>query len=285
LVKFIVTFSLFLGLIKKNIQLNQIMKTLKLLAIVLIVSFTSTINAQTANEIITNYFENTGGVENWEKITGIKMSAKVNQGGMEIPIDIIQLKGGNQMTVINFQGKEIKQGVFDGETLWATNFMTQKAEKSDKEATDNMKLNNNDFPDSFLNYKEKNYTVELLGKETIDGTETFKIKLVKEPIMVDGKEEEDVSFYFFDTENFVPIVVQSEIRSGQMKGQVSESKLSDYQEVNGLYFPFSLTQGLKGQAGQGITIDKIEVNPEIDVKEFEFPEEEVTTTPAEEKKN
>lgn len=285
MVKFIVTFSLFLGLIKKNIQLNQIMKTLKLLAIVLIVSFTSTINAQTANEIITNYFENTGGVENWEKITGIKMSAKVNQGGMEIPIDIIQLKGGNQMTVINFQGKEIKQGVFDGETLWATNFMTQKAEKSDKEATDNMKLNNNDFPDSFLNYKEKNYTVELLGKETIDGTETFKIKLVKEPIMVDGKEEEDVSFYFFDTENFVPIVVQSEIRSGQMKGQVSESKLSDYQEVNGLYFPFSLTQGLKGQAGQGITIDKIEVNPEIDVKEFEFPEEEVTTTPAEEKKN
>ncbi len=262
------------------------MKTLKLLAIALIVSFTLTVNAQSADEIITNYFENTGGIENWEKLTGIKMSAKINQGGMEIPIDIIQLKGGNQMTVINFQGKEIKQGVFDGETLWATNFMTQKAEKSDQEATDNMMLSKNDFPDSFLNYKEKNYTVELLGKETIDGTETFKIKLIKEPIMVDGKEEEDVSFYFFDTENFVPIVVQSEIRTGQMKGQISESKLSDYQEVDGLYFPFSLTQGIKGQAGQGITIDKIEVNPEVDAKEFEFPEEEAeTTTPAEEKKN
>ena len=262
------------------------MKTLKLLVIALIVSFTLTVNAQSADEIITNYFENTGGIENWEKLTGIKMSAKINQGGMEIPIDIIQLKGGNQMTVINFQGKEIKQGVFDGETLWATNFMTQKAEKSDQEATDNMMLSKNDFPDSFLNYKEKNYTVELLGKETIDGTETFKIKLVKEPIMVDGKEEEDVSFYFFDTENFVPIVVQSEIRTGQMKGQISESKLSDYQEVDGLYFPFSLTQGIKGQAGQGITIDKIVVNPEVDAKEFEFPEEEAeTTTPVEEKKN
>ena len=265
--------------------LNKIMKTLKLLAIALIVSFTTTINAQTADEIIANYFENTGGVENWEKLNGIKMSAKVNQNGMEIPLEIIQLKGGNQMTVINFQGKEIKQGVFDGETLWATNFMTQKAEKSDQEATDNMILNKNDFPDSFLNYKKKNYTVELLDKETIDGTETFKIKLVKEPIKVDGNEEEDVSFYFFDTENFVPIVVQSEIKSGQFKGQTSESKFSDYQEVEGIYFPFSLTQGLKGQAGQGITIDKIEVNPTVDKKEFEFPEEEAVETPAEEKTN
>ncbi len=258
------------------------MKTIKLLMVIMVMTSFSIINAQTADEIIANYFENTGGVDNWEKLKGIKMSAKVNQGGMEIPLEIVQLKGGNQMTVINFQGKEIKQGVFNGETLWATNFMTQKAEKNDQEATDNMMLEKNDFPDSFLNYKEKNYTVELLGKETIDGTETFKIKLVKEPIKVDGKEEENVSYYFFDTENFVPLVVQNEIKSGQLKGKVSESKFSDYQEVEGLYFPFSLTQGIKGQPGQAISIDKIEINPVIDNKEFEFPEEE-TVAPAEKK--
>jgi len=206
------------------------------------------------------------------------MIAKVNQGGMEIPIDIVQLKGGKQMTVINFQGMEIKQGVFNGETLWATNFMTQKAEKSDKETTDNMILEKNDFPDSFLNYKEKNYTVELMGKETIDGTEAFKIKLVKEPIQVDGKEEENVLFYYFDTENFVPIVVHNEIKSGQLKGKISESKFSDYQEVESIYFPFSLTQGIKGEPGQAITIDKIEVNPVVDKNEFEFPKETTVLT-------
>jgi outer membrane lipoprotein-sorting protein len=254
------------------------MKTLKLLAIALIVTFSSAINAQSVEEIISNYFENTGGIENWQKLNGIKMSAKINQNGMEIPIDIIQLKGGNQMTVINFQGKEIKQGVFDGETLWGLNFMTQKAEKNDKEATDNMMLEKNDFPDPFLHYKENNYTVELLGKETIDGTETYKIKLVKEPVTVDGKKEENVSFYFFDTENFVPLVVQSEIKSGTGKGQMSESKFSDYQEVDGMYFPFSLTQGLKGHPGTTIVIDKIELNPEIDVNEFKFPEDESSTS-------
>ncbi|MCP4884451.1 MAG: outer membrane lipoprotein-sorting protein [Flavobacteriales bacterium] len=251
------------------------MKILKLLTLALLISFASSVNAQTADEIIANYFENTGGVENWNNLEGIKMMAKINQGGMEIPIEIVQLKGGKQMTVIKFQGKEFKQGVFDGETLWGLNMMTQKAEKSDQEATDNMMLEKNDFPDAFLNYKEKNYTVELLGKEEIDGTEAFKIKLVKEPLTVDGQKEENVSFYYFDAENFVPIVVQSEMKSGQMKGQMSESKFSDYQEVDGLYFPFSMTQGLKGQAGQPIVFDKIELNPEVDADAFKFPEEEV----------
>jgi outer membrane lipoprotein-sorting protein len=253
------------------------MKTFKLLFIAFTICFVTQINAQTADEIIDTYFENTGGVENWQKVEGIKMSAKINQGGMEIPIEITQLKNGNQMTVINFQGKIIKQGVFNGESLWSTNFMTQKAEKSSQEATDNMKLEMNDFPDPFLNYKDRGYTVELLGNETIDGAETFKIKLVKKPVTIDGKQEENVYYYFFDKENFVPIAVHTEIKSGQFKGQMSESKFSDYQEVGDIYFPFSLTQGLKDQPGQGITMDTIELNPTVEASEFEFPEEQPET--------
>lgn len=258
------------------------MKTLKLLFVALIVGFSTQINAQTADEIIATYFENTGGVDAWQKIEGMKMSAKINQGGMEIPLEIIQLKSGKQMTVINFQGKEIKQGVFNGEVLWSTNFMTQKAEKGDQETTDNMKRQMSDFPDPFLNYKANGYSVELLGKEEIDGTETFKLKLIKEPMIVDGVEEENVSFYFFDTESFVPLVVQVEIKAGPMKGQVSEIKMSDYQEVGDVYMPFSMTQGLKGQPGQVIAIDTIELNPQIDDQEFEFPEEEVVVETHEE---
>lgn len=235
-----------------------------------------TINAQTADEIINTYFENIGGLENLKKVEGIKMSAKISQQGMEIPLEIVQIKGGKQMTVITFQGKEIKQGVFDGEILWSTNFSNMKAEKNDAEATANMKLESNDFPDSFLDYKTKGYTLELLGKETIEGTETFKIKLTKEPVTIDGKQEESVSFYFFDTENYVPIAVQSEIKSGPGKGMISEVTFSDYQEVGGLFFPFSLTQGVKGQPGTPITITKIELNPKVEASAFKFPEETVS---------
>jgi len=246
----------------------------KLLVLVIAVFGSLTLNAQSVDEILSNYYENLGGEENLRKIKGIKMTAKVSQQGMEIPLEIIQMSDGKQMTIISFQGKEIKQGVFDGETLWSHNFSTMKAEKSDAETTENMKLDANDFPDVFLDYKKKGYTVELLGKETIDGAETFKIKITKEPVTVDGKKENNVSFYFFDTENFVPIAIQTEIKAGPAKGQVSEITLSDYQEVGGLYFPFSMTQGVKGQPGsQPITITKIELNPKVTDGAFKFPEE------------
>ncbi|MBK99016.1 MAG: outer membrane lipoprotein-sorting protein [Flavobacteriaceae bacterium] len=244
-----------------------------LVLVTLICSYT--INAQTVDEIIDNYFENTGGVENWEKIEGVKMNAKVNQGGMEIPIEIVQLKSGKMMTTINFQGQSIKQGVFDGEVLWSTNFMTQKAEKSDEESTNMVKNEMNQFPDPFLNYKEKGFTAELVGTETVDGSETFKIKLTTTPNIIEGKEVPSIAYYFFDNENFVPIQVQEEIKVGPGKGMVSEIKLSDYQEAGGIYMPFSMTQGVKGQPGAPINMDKIEINPTIDDSEFAFPEEEL----------
>lgn len=250
------------------------MKTLKITIALIVFALAVPVQAQTADEILENYFENTGGLDAWKSLQGIKMTAKVNQGGMEIPLEIYNLKDGRQMTKITFQGKEIKQGVFDGETLWSHNFMTMKAEKSDAELTANFKLNTNDFPDAFVDYKEKGYTVELLGKETIDGTETFKIKLVKEPLTIDGNPQDDISYYFFDVDNFVPIAVQSEIKSGPAKGQISEVTMSDYQEVDGIYFPFSMTQGVKDGQGQPITIVSIELNPTVDDAEFTFPKEE-----------
>ena len=234
----------------------------------------ATLQAQTADEILDNYFENTGGKAAWQALEGLRMTAKVNQGGMEIPLEIVQLKDGRQLTAITFQGKKIMQGVYDGEVLWGTNMMTQKAEKSDAETTEMVKQESKDFPDPFLDYKEKGFEVEYIGKEDFNGTETFKIKLTKNPIVVDGEEVENVSYYFFETENYVPIAVQSEIKQGEAKGMISESTFSDYDEVDGLYFAFTMTQGLKGQGGQAITMDSIELNPVLEDAAFEFPEEE-----------
>ncbi|MBC2845035.1 outer membrane lipoprotein-sorting protein [Winogradskyella flava] len=255
------------------------MKHLKLFLFTLIAGFGLTINAQTADEIIETYLENIGGAESWNKLDGIKLSVKINQGGMEIPAEIVRLKEGKQMVVIDIQGQKVKQNVFDGEVLWNTNMMTQKAEKGTQEAAENMKLEKANFPDPFLNYKDKGYSIELMGKEEIDGTNTFKIKLTKSPMLVDGKKEDNISYYFFDTENFVPIAMQNEIKSGPMKGKMSQITFSDYQEVDGLYFAFSMTQGLKDQPGFSMSVDGVELNPDVDVKAFEYPEDEASEEP------
>lgn len=249
------------------------MKAIKLFTMLLFLGISGMTYAQTVQEILDKYVENTGGRAKWEAMKGMKMTASVNQQGMEIPLTIISLKDGRQTTNINFQGMSIKQNVFDGTTLWSTNFMSMKAEKSDAETTAIFKATATDFPDPFLNYKAKGYLVELLGKESIEGTETFKIKLTKKPVMVDGQLQDDISYYFFDTENFVPIMVEAEIKSGQGKGMISQTTMSDYQEVDGLFFPFSMAQGVKGLGTQPIVISKIELNPTVDDSEFVFPED------------
>ena len=230
-------------------------------------------NAQSVDEIIENYIENTGGAENWQNVKAIKMSASINQMGMEIPIEMVQSE--NKMyTKISIQGQEIKQGVFDGETLWSTNFMSMKAEKSDQEDVQIVKDELAEFPDPFLNYNENGFTAELMGTEVVDGSDTFKVKLTKKPMVVDGEEVPNVSTYYFDTENFVPIMMHEEVMSGPGKGMIMEAKMSDYQEVEGLYMPFSMSQGVKDQPGQPLTITSIELNVEADESEFKFPETE-----------
>ncbi len=255
------------------------MKILKTLTIVFLLTAIVPVSAQTADEIINNYLENTGGKTAWEKLQSVKMTATANAQGMEIPVEVYQTKDGKQLIKINFQGQEITQLAFDGETMWSTNFMTMAPEKSDAEATENMKKQMKDFPSPFLNYNEKGFTVEMMGKETKEGTETYKLKLTQSPIMVDGVEQPNVTYYYFDTETFVPIVTETEITQGPMKGQMSVSTMSDYQEVDGLYFPFALSMG-----GQGIQLKEVFVNPEIDSAMFVFPVSEVNTETSTEKK-
>ncbi len=248
------------------------MKKLAIFTIAVMAFSFSSMQAQDADEIINNSFEATGGMDAWAKLKGIRMKAKVSQGGMEIPLEIVQMADGKQYTIISLQGNTIKTGVFDGTTLWNTNFQTMKPEKADSESTENMKLEANDFPAALFNYKEKGYQVELLGKETIDGTECYKIKLTKEPQTIDGQKVDDVSYYYFDTENNIMLVMESEIKSGQAKGMISQIKFSDYDEVDGLYFPFSMSQGIKDGQSQPIIIESIELNPDIPDSVFVFPE-------------
>jgi len=254
------------------------MKTIKTLFIAILILAVAPLTAQTADEIISNYFENIGGQENFKNLSGIKFTGSIDLGGMKLPIEMYQTADGKNMVKADVQGQTFYQEVYDGETLWGTNQMTMAAEKSDSETTANFKNNANDFPDSFLDYKKKGYTVELIGKETKDGTETFKIKLVKEPLTVDGEKVDDISFYYFDTENFVPIAMEQELNSGPGKGMKVIVKFSDYEEVDGLYFPFSINQGMEGQpGGTVITMTEIQLNPDLDMAMFTFPEVVVKT--------
>jgi len=229
-------------------------------------------NAQTAEEIINNYIENTGGMDAWMNIKGMMTTGDAMMGGQTFPFEQSMLSDGRMAVVIDLQGQRFTPQAFDGEQLWSTNFQSMQAEAADKEASENyLKNEAKDFPDPFLKYKENGYKVELAGEETVEGTECYKIILTKNPIMVDGEEKPNVNTYYFDKENFVPIVMESTINQGPMAGMTTQTVYSEYMEAGDVYIPFSITQKFNGQVGQTIKVKDITMNPEVDNSLFQMP--------------
>ena len=79
--------------------------------------------------------------------------------------------------------------------------------------------------------------VELVGKEKVEGSDAYKLKVTKK----DG----DVEYYFLDAESHLPIRVEARrtIRGTEIEG---ESTIGDYKEVDGLIFAHSIEQKPKG---------------------------------------
>ena len=241
----------------------------KLFSIFLLTFLTvSVAQAQDASldDILKNYFENIGGEEEWKKIKSMSLTGTSSAQGMSMPITIQTMEPAYFKMEMDFQGKKFIQA-YDGETAWMLNpFMGgTEPQKMDEEQSKQMKKQK--FQDEFIDYAKKGHKVELVGTEEIDGSDAYKVRMTKK----DG----DVVFYFFDMENFVPIMVRSFVDSGPMKGQNAEMYMSDYQEVDGLMVAHTTEQKVGGQTAFSFTADKIEFNSkDVDAALFAFPAKE-----------
>lgn len=239
------------------------MKKISFLIVALFTFAFQNTKAQTVDEILANYFENTGGLENWKQLKSSKMIGKLIQPNGEFPFISIRKAPNKVKTTAEVQGKIIVWQAYDGETAWSMNpFAMQTEPTALPQEVQAEVAESSKFEDPFLNYKEKGYQVELEGKESIEGTECFKIKLTKE--------EDKISYYFFETENFVPIMVRSFINIGPNKGSKIEAYMSDYEESGDFIMPHSIVQKQNGQTFFSIKIEKYEINLEIDDTEFAF---------------
>ncbi len=243
----------------------------KIIGFVLFALFAQVTFAQTADEIIENYLKVTGGKDKWAAVKSTKMLGKMKTQGQELPTTMLGKSANKQKLFISVGANVLVINAFDGKEGWKSSMMTGKAEKMEAEDNENASKEM-DFPEPFLNYKDKGYTITLEGEETIEGSACHKIKLTKKPMKVNGKEEENFSHYFFNKESGVPMMMRKTEKKGQMKGVAIDIFVSDYQEVNGLFFPFTITQKVNGTTAAVIAFEKIEVDTDIDDKEFAFPQ-------------
>ncbi len=219
-------------------------------------------NAQTADEIVAKYFEITGGIDKWRALKTTKMTGTMAMQGMEFSATILNAPPNKMRVDVNIMGQNLVQA-FDGTTAWWINPFQGSADAQvmpDEMAGD---MKNQEFQTALLDYASKGHSIALEGQETVEGTACHKIKLTKK----DGT----VEYHLFDTESNVLILSRTAAKSGPAAGQFADTFMSDYQEVNGLMFPYFLETKLKGDSVQKITVSSIILDEAMENSLFDYP--------------
>jgi len=239
------------------------MKRFLLSAIILFCA--SGVMSQTVDEVINKYVEAIGGKDKLNALQSIYMeTVSVMQNGNEMTAKMWKVNGKLVRREINFGMGSMTSVVTDKEG-WNSNPRNgNKFEPVTPEALQ-MQQGEMDCAGPLVDYKAKGHTAELLGKEDVEGTECYKVKLTL-------KSGRDLTYYI-DTKNYYVIRMKTKGGGGMGGGrgggggnpdQEFVIDYSDYRKTpEGYVFPFATTRVGMGAA---TNVEKIEVNKPVDPK-------------------
>jgi hypothetical protein len=219
-------------------------------------------SAQTVDELIKKNIDAHGGIQKLKAVKSLKATGKVMQQGLEIPLTLIQKRPAFFRTEVTFQGKT-QLAAYDGETGWKIDPF-QGTSEPEKIAGDDLKdmQEQSDMDGGFVDYKDKGHTVELLGKEDMEGTPVYKLKLT----LKTGS----VRTIYLDAENYLELRVTAKRKTPGGEIEVDQY-LGNYKAINGIVSAFSIETKVKGQTVNQVIIDKIEMDVAIDDAVFKMP--------------
>ncbi len=247
------------------------MKRLNLLIVIVLISFLS-LNAQdlTMDEVLANYYD-VMGFDKLKDVKNVVMKGKSVNQGMETPFMITTVRPDKFRLEVEIQGQKMLQ-VYNEGIGWYVAPWTGSLDAQDLPAEQLKSMKRQaDIEGPLYNYKEKGHTAEFLGKDDLDGSEIYKVKLTFD----DG----DAATYFIDAENFVVLKEESIVN---MRGQEVKNEViySDFKPIDDMIMPFSFQIMMNGQVGQTINLETVEFDNNVDMKIFDKPEPVKTETEA-----
>jgi outer membrane lipoprotein-sorting protein len=251
------------------------MKKATILALTILWALSVSAADMTVDDLLAKNAEAKGGMVKLRALKSARFTGKMSMGaGMEAPFMMTKARPEKLRIEFTIQGMTGIQA-YDGTTGWMVMpFMGKKdPEVLSADMLTDVK-EQADFDGPFIDYAKKGNKVELLGKEQVEGTDAYKVKLT----MKDASE----ATVYFDAESFLEIKMEAKrkVQGQEIEGQ---TVFGNYKEVDGLLFPFSIENKAKGMpGGQTITIDKIELNSTVSDDSFSMPKK--AEAPAEAKK-
>lgn len=240
------------------------MKLIRNLTIILTLFISFQGFSQSADDVVNSYVKAIGGADKINAIKTIRMTAKVAAGGMDMPIVMTYKRPYMMMNEITIQGMTMKQG-YDGNQGWVINPFGGKKEP-DILPEDQSRLFHKqaDFEGALVNYKDKGSKVELVGKEDLEGSTVFNLKLTDK--------DTNVTYYYIDSASFM-VVKEKQLIKLQDKEMETEMIYSNYQPVEGVTIPFTYEIKVPNNpmGSQKMLIEKVEANIPVEDSFFKIP--------------
>jgi hypothetical protein len=236
----------------------------------LLLAFAAPVHAETAQDLIAKNLAARGGAE---KLAAIHTYS--TKGELRFPGDFKLAYGETRMCSApgacldrvdaSLQGLTLVQA-YNGKIGWRINPFEGRRDAAQMGADEARSLADEAIIEgALLSAAARGSKVDYLGREDIDGTLTYKLRV--------SQKDGTIYTYYLDPDVFLEIKVL-ERRTIRGSEQETETDLGDYELVNGVYFPFSITSGPRNSAPsdkQVITIKSAEANAAVDPAIFQMP--------------
>jgi hypothetical protein len=219
----------------------------------------------TLDELVAKNIEAKGGADALRAMQSVRYNGKViaNEGQLEFAYAQTKKRPGEVRTEFTLQGMTAVQA-YDGKEGWRISPF-QGRKDPEKISADDAKplIEDAEIDGPLVDWRAKESTLEYLGREDVDGTSAYKIKVVRK--------NGDVNFVYLDPDHFLEIRILSQrIRHGAQ--EEVETDVGDYEKIGGVFIPFSIEEGRKGDPDkQKTVIEKAEANVPVDDAIFHFP--------------
>ena len=203
--------------------------------------------SQSADQIISNNLEKSGGEKAWNNLNSIILKGEAHLSvDNAYPLLIQHQRPYNKRVSFIIEGKEILNEGYDGKNGWTYSEIQKKNVIVPDYSPDA-------FDSDLLKYKQKGFKVTKVGKIAYEkGKECHKIELLK---------NKNQSFYCFDDKTYQLVFEENK-----------EETLYyyDYKSFDGLSFATKIIGKPKEGGEYIIRFNTIKINPYIDKKVFKF---------------
>jgi outer membrane lipoprotein-sorting protein len=229
-------------------------------------------SAQTVDEIIAKNVQARGGLEKLHALKTLRLTARISEDDLRAKFVQDMKRDDKIRRDFTIQGMSRVES-YDGHSAWRINPFGGRKDPELISAEDSKSLvDAADIEGPLVDYKQKGHAAELLGHDSVEGTDCYKIKLT----LKSG----NVRLYYLDADSFIEVKYESQTR---VRGAIryTETLLGDYEQVGGVYFPFAIESGPMGSEERTrFTVEKIELDVPLDDSLFSVPPAKSETKPA-----